>query len=178
MSEISREYGGALYELAADENLTDELLEETGEVGEILRGNPDYIRLLTSPDVPEEERDAAICRAFSTAQLYLRNFLRMAVKLGYAREIPACMEEYRRLYNVRHGIAEALVSSAVALTPEQKQKLTAALEQHCGVKIAPVYRVDASLLGGIRVEAAGTLLDGTVRHKLDGIRDTLRQMTI
>ena len=53
MTSTARLYGGSLYELAAGEGLADLLLEQTKEVREIFRENPDYVRLLAEPSIPK-----------------------------------------------------------------------------------------------------------------------------
>ena len=178
MSDVSKEYGAALYQLARDENLCDELLEETATAEKVLSEHPSYIALLSSPDLPKEERAQAVARAFAGGHRYLVNFLSMMVERGYSREITASLSEFRRLYREDHGIAVAFVTSAVPLTPDRKEKLVAALSRRYGVKIEADYTVDPALLGGLKVEMSGQLLDGSVRRKLDGIRADLSNLTL
>ena len=178
MNDISREYGRALYELAAEEGLERALLEETETVRAILTENPSYIRLLSSPEIPKEEREGAISEAFSEAHPYISRFLRMMVSLGYSRELCEALSEYKRLFHERNGIAVAHITSAVALSDEEKARLLAALSRRAGKEISPEFEVEPSLLGGVRVVVDGVLLDGTVKHRLDGIRGALGELTL
>ena len=178
MNDVSREYGGALYELAADEGLERELLSETETVRAVLSEHPEYIRLLTSPDLSRDEREAAVAEAFSDAHPYLLRFLRMMVSLGYGRELCDALAEYQRLFHERNGIAVAHITCAVALSDEEKERLVSALARRTGKEISPEFEVRPELIGGIRVEVDGVLLDGTLRHRLDGIRASLRELTL
>lgn len=178
MSDVSKEYGAALYRLAAEEDLTEALLEETDAVRTVLLENGGYIRLLSSPEIPLEERESALRRAFEGGHPYLINFLRMMVARGYSREIVSSLSEYRRLYQEEKGISPARITSAVPLDGDAQGKLVAALEKRYGVKVEPTFSVDPSLLGGVRVEINGRLLDGTVRRRLDGMRDALESLTL
>ncbi len=178
MNDVSREYGGALYELAADEGIARELLPETETVRGILQKNPAYIRLLTAPELKGAEREAAVAEAFSDAHPYLLRFLRMMVSLGYARELCDALSEYKRLYFEKNGIAVAKIASAVALSDAEKERLIAALAARTGKEISPEYEVRPELVGGISVEVDGTLYDGTLRRRLDGIRASLSELTL
>ena len=59
MTQTARLYGGSLYDLAAEEQLTDIVFEQMTEAGRLFRENPEYVRLLGEPSIPkkEEERD-------------------------------------------------------------------------------------------------------------------------
>lgn len=178
MSDVSKEYGAALYLLAQEENVAEQLLNEVRTAEDVLRDNPAYIALLSSPDLPKEERAAAVARAFADGHRYLINFLSMMVERGYSREIPACFAEFRRLYREDHGIAVAKVVSARPLSDGEKTKLVAALARRYDVKVEAEYKIDPSLLGGMKVEISGMLLDGTARRRLDGVRADLSALTL
>ena len=178
MSDVSREYGAALYLLAREEHAEEELLEETRTASAVLRENPAYLSLLSSPDLKKEERSNAVAAAFADGHRYLINFLSMMVERGYAREIPACFDEYLRLYREDRGIAVAKVRSALPLSEGEKEKLIAALERRYGVTVEAEYAVDPLLLGGMKVEISGTLLDGSARRRLDGLRADLSALTL
>ena len=100
------------------------------------------------------------------------------VERGYAREIPACFDEYLRLYREEHGIAVAKVRSARPLSDGEKEKLVAALERRYDVTVEAEYAIHPSLLGGMKVEISGMLLDGSARRKLDGVRADLSALTL
>lgn len=178
MNDVSREYGGALYELAADEGLSRELLPETETVRRILLENPAYVRLLTSPKLRGAEREAAVAEAFSDAHPYLLRFLRMMVSLGYGRELCDALAEYKRLYNEKNGIAVAKIASAVALSDAERTRLVAALAARTGKEISPEFEVRPELVGGVSVEVDGVLYDGTLRRRIDGIRASLSELTL
>ena len=178
MSDVSKEYGAALWQLAQESDLAEQLLQETKTAQDALRDNPAYLSLLSSPDIPKEERAAAVARAFAGGHRYLVNFLSMMVELGYSREIPACFEEYRRLYREDRGIAVAKVTSARPLSDREREKLIAALERRYDVKVEADYKIDPSLLGGMKVEISGRLLDGSAKRRLDEVKADLSSLTL
>ena len=178
MNDVSREYGKALFELACDEGLCEELFAETETARGVLTENPLYIRLLTSPEFRENEREGAVAEAFSGAHPYLLNFLRMMVSLGYGHELCDALCEYKRLYFEKSGIAVAHIASAAPLSENEAQRLVSALAAHTGKRISPEFEVCPELVGGVRVEIDGVLYDRTLRRGLDGIRASLSELTL
>ena len=179
MTSTARLYGGSLYELAAGEGLADLLLEQTKEVREIFRENPDYVRLLAEPSIPKKERTELIEAAFGgQAERYLLNFLKLLCERGILNEYLGCCDEFVRRYNADHNIAEAVVTSAVKLSGEQMNALRQKLEQLTGKQIRLKQITDVSVLGGVRVELEGRQLDGTVRGRLSGISRKLNEVMV
>ena len=78
MTGIARVYGGSLYDLAAEEQLTGSILEQLTQVRQLFRDNPDYLRLLAEPSIPMAERLGLIESAFGDqAERYLINFIKL-----------------------------------------------------------------------------------------------------
>lgn len=179
MTETARMYGGSLYDLAAEEGLEATLLAQLEEVKALFGANPDYLRLLADPSIPKRERCGLLDEALrGSVHLYVLNFLKILCENGTLRELPGCARAYRVRYNEAHGILEATATSAVALTAEQTERLHAKLEQMTGKKIDLATRVDASVLGGIRLELDGTQLDGTVQNRIATLRRNIAQTTM
>jgi F-type H+-transporting ATPase subunit delta len=97
----------------------------------------------------------------------------MMVYRGHARSLPQMAEDYRALARDRRGEAVARVTSAVALKPEEAEALRTKLEKRFGRKMTLDCQVDPSLLGGIRVETEGRVLDGTLRARLQEIKEVM-----
>ena len=136
MSKAGDLYGQSLYDLAAEENLTEKILGEMEQVKGILKENPDYITLLSEPSVPKNERLSLVDQAFDgSLEAYHLNFIKILIEKGLLREYSACYKRFRRSYNEAHGIAEALVTSAVSLSDSQLSQLKEKLEKISGKKI-------------------------------------------
>lgn len=179
MTQTARLYGGSLYELAAEEKLTETIMQQMLEVRRIFRENPDYLRLLGEPSIPKEERNGLIETAFGAqAERYLVNFLKLLCERNILMEFAGCCEEFTRRYNVDHNIAEAVVTSAVALSETQMAALKAKLEKISGKQVSLVQKIDASVLAGLRVELEGRQLDGTVQNRLSGISRKMKETVL
>ena len=172
-------YGQSLYDLAAEENLTDEILGEMGAVKEILKENPDYVTLLSEPSIPKHERLQLVDQAFGgSIQPYLMNFIKILIEKGLVREFSACHKRFRKSYNEEHGIAEALVTTAIKLDDSQLAKLKEKLEKVSGKKILLEQKTDPDVLGGVRVDLEGQLFDGTVKGRLSELRRRVDETVI
>jgi len=179
MSDVIKEYGRALVELAVEEGMADAMLYETRMVGRAFAENAGYGRLLSDPQIPKEERIDLVGKAFSpSCHPYLVHFLKMITERGYARHIPALMREYERLYCEEYGIVTAVVNSAVPLTEEQKRRLADKVSGITGRMVSLRCEIDPALMGGVRLSVQNTLFEGSVRAKLDELRGTLKSLTI
>ena len=179
MTQTARLYGGSMYELAAEEKLTGVILEQMKVIRELFRENPDYLKLLTEPSIPKEERDGLIDEAFGTqAEKYLVNFLKLLCERNILSEYAGCCDEFTRRYNADHNIAEAVVTSAVRLDEKQRSALTEKLEAISGKKVSLVEKVDPTVLAGLRVELEGKQLDGTVQGRLFGVSRKLSEIIV
>ncbi len=176
MTERARVYGGSLYDLAAEEKLTDSILEQMLSVKQIFRENPEYLRLLNEPSIKKAERLDLIEKAFGgSCERYFVSFLKLMCERGYLGDYEGCCEIFNRRYNEDHNIADAVVTSAVPLTDEQKKALVAKLSAISGKTIALTEKIDAKVLAGIKVELEGKQLDGTVSGRISGMKKKLSE---
>ena len=172
-------YGRSLYELAAEEQLTERILKEMKTVKELLAENPDYVTLLSEPSIPKKERLKLVDEAFQEdLQPYLVNFIKLLLENNMLREFAACFRAFRAEYNKAHGIADAVVTSAVALDDAQRRELRERLEKLSGKTVELTEKVDPGILGGLKVELDGRLYDGTVQSRLNSIRKKVSETVI
>lgn len=179
MSEVKQEYGGALYLLCEEEQLSSDCLAQLHLLRRLMGENPDYYRLMAAPTVTVAQKLAALDEAFhASVHPYVLNFLKILAENGYFSEFGACCDEFENRYNADRNICVAKVTTAVALTDEQKQRLQKKLELEVGKTVQMHCLVDPSVMGGVRAELDGLLLDSTVKNKIDSIRDNLRKTVI
>lgn len=179
MTPVGKMYGGSLYDLARSEELEGRLLEELETVCTLMAQQEDYLRLLSTPNIPKQERCGLIQEAFG-AQVhpYLINFMKILCENGTLGQLKDCAQEFRRRYNLDQGILEAKAITALPLTPDQEKALTRKLEEITGKKVQLTSQVDPRVLGGIRLEMDGVQLDGTVESRLAQLRTDIRQAVL
>ena len=179
MSGIGAEYAKALYSLAKEDNLTDCFLRELEVLDTAFTQEPEYLRLLSSPNLSKDERIGILDTGFrGKVHPYVLNFLKLITQKGYARKFPDCVKAYRAQYNEDNGIVSVLAVSAVALTDTQREKLRSKLETVTGKKVDLQLRTDPSCIGGVRLDYDGKRVDGSVANRLETVRNMLKNTVL
>ena len=179
MTEVGNVYGESLYELAKEENLSRLLVEQLAVLQQSFQQEPDFIRLLSSPNLTKQERCQILDDSFrGKVHFYLLNFLKILTEKGYMRYFSDCCDAYMAHFDQDNGILRVDAVSAVPLTDEQPDKLKAKLSRITGKEIALRTRIDSRVLGGIRLDYDGQRLDDTVSHRLGAIKNVLSKTVI
>ena len=179
MTEVGNVYGESLYELAKDESLTKLIGEQLAVLQTSFQQEPDFIRLLSSPNLTKAERCQILDDSFrGKVHPYLLNFMKILTEKGYMRFFSDCCDAYTEHYDQDNGILRVTAVTAVALSPEQTEKLTRKLNQITGKEIVLRNQVDSAVLGGVRLDYDGQRLDDTVSHRMDAIRDLLNKTVL
>ena len=174
MIPIVKKYADALFSLAEDEGLGEQLLADLENVVGILKENPDYVRFLDAPNIPKQERTAALEEAFSgRIHPYLLSFLKLLSERRICYYYRYAALRYRTCFNLAHGRIEATAFTAGPLSASQRERLRLRLEELTGKRVDLENRVDPSVLGGVRLEYECVELDGTLRQRLNDIGKTL-----
>ena len=176
MTDTAREYAAALFELAAERQETAAVGDGLALVGGQFAENPAYIDFLSSPAVPKTERVAALRAAFQNAVAEtVLSFLCVLCENGRLVDFARCAEVYDELYRESQKVSTAQVISAVPLTDGQKARLCDRLAAQTGHRIELNCTVDPALLGGVVVELDGKRLDGSVKRRLQVLKDVMSE---
>lgn len=174
MTETGKAYGGALFLLAREEGQEQTILEHLTGVCALLDENPDFIRLMEAPTLNRQKRIDILSETFGgRVHEYLHNFMCILVENGTFRQLPDCLEEYRRRYDLLHGIIRVTAVTAVPMDETQLAALREKLAAQTGRQVELSTRVDPSTMGGVVLEMEGKRIDGSVRARLEAIRSEL-----
>ena len=179
MTQTGSIYGESLYSLALEEKAEKAILEELSVLKQSFAAEPDFIRLLSAPNVSKAERCQILDQSFrGKVHPYVLNFMKILTEKGYMRHFADCCDAYRSSYNRDHGILVVTAVSAVALTNAQQAKLMAKLASITGKTIELVNKVDPGCYGGLRLSYDGKSIDDTVAHRLDAMRNLLKNTVL
>lgn len=174
MTGIGINYAQALYSLAEEDAITAEILQQLETLAVSFCEEPGFLRLLDTPNIPKEERCNLLDDSFrGKVHPYVLNFMKILTEKGYARHFCDCVKAYREIYNEKHDILSVTATTAVEMTDGQKEKLQKKLETITGKTVLLLTRLDESCVGGVRLDYDGKRIDGTVRNRLDQIRNQL-----
>ncbi len=167
MTTIASEYAAALFELAAEENVKNDVADSLKAVKESILREPSYVDLLATPGISTEEREGIIDEAYGKyIHEYAVSFVKLLCVRGHIRVLLECVDEFLRLYEESDGMICADVISAVPLSENEKSKLQKKLEAKLSRRVELVCSVDKSILGGVIVRADGKVMDGSLRTRL------------
>ena len=179
MTEVGSVYGEALYSLCRDESLPDVVLQELTVLETCFKDAPEFIRLLSSPALTKAERCTIIDDSFrNQVQPYLLNFLKILTEKGYMRHFSDCCSAYHNCYNRDHNILPVTAVTAIALSQPQAQRLTEKLASITGKEILLSNQVDASLLGGVRLDYDGKQLEDSIAQRMQNVRKLLKNTVL
>lgn len=179
MTEVGNVYGEALYTLARDEGLSKTILEQLKVLDISFRQEPVFLRLLSNPSLPKAERCRILDDSFrGKIEPYILNFLKILTEKGYVRHFSACCEAYRGLYNQDNGILPVTAVSAVPMNAKQLAALTEKLNRITGKQVELENKLDPKVLGGLRLDYDGKRVDDTVSHRMDAIRNVLKNTVL
>ena len=170
MTQLAREYGEALFELAKEERLLDRLDDEIAALDRIFQEEKGYISLLSSHALPQEERLRILDESIGEAHPYLVNFTKLLLQRGALSYFHECAKYFHLKSIEAQGVVEATVTSAEPLSETQKARLIKRLSELSGKAVRLDVRLDRALIGGLRVDMQGRRYDNTIQHRLDLMR--------
>ena len=173
MAEMGKEQAIAIFQLAQEQHTEAEILSGLKAICGVMEQTPEMTAFLSSPGIPKQERLRVIDEAFSDAPEYAVSLLCLLCERGNAAMFPDCVREYEKLYAASRRRSFAVVKSAVELTDGEKEKLRQKLEKISGNTVEAEYHTDPSLLGGVLVEMDGTVFDGSLRHRLQNVKEVM-----
>lgn len=176
MTEQSRAYAEAVYALAAEAGQQKTYLEGLRTAQKLIFDEPEYVDLLASPAISQQERASLLEQAMGDIlPEQVLSFLQILCAHDQIRILPDCIEEYERLYQITVSVSTAYVTSAVVLSDEEKALLQKKLEKISGHTVIMDCRVDKTLLGGMTVQMDGKVMDGSLRHRLHEVKEVMQQ---
>jgi F-type H+-transporting ATPase subunit delta len=142
--------------------------DELFRFGRIIGGDRELGRILSDRKAPAEGKTALLDRLLSgKVSPVTEQLLRNVLTGPYAGSAEHAVERLSEVASRRRGQSVARVTSAVALTPEQEQRLTASLTRLYGRTVGLQVTVDPSVLGGLVVQVGDEVIDGSIAHRLE-----------
>lgn len=174
MNNVAQEYGTALFMLASEEGNVPEYREGLAVLKKAFKDEPDYMFFISSPSVPLTARLQSITTVFSgCTHENVLNFILLLCEKGRLDCFTEAEKTFEALYDESMRVLNVRVKSAVALDDDQKARLEAKLSQNYKCSIDTEYIVDTSLLGGVIIEADDNVIDGSLRHRMQQIKEVI-----
>jgi ATP synthase F1 delta subunit len=170
MEEIAAVYARSLFEVALEQDKLDAVREQLGEFSDALSENRDLQVFFFSPYFSTAEKEEGLDRVVSGADPVIVNFLELLIEKHRMPVIFRARAEYDRLWEEENKLLPVEITSAVELDQSIVQQLGDRISEQTGRKVELSSRVEPDILGGIVVQVGNSVLDASVRNRLDQLR--------
>jgi ATP synthase F1 delta subunit len=170
MEEIARVYARALFDVAVEHDNLDDVREQTGQFADALEENRSLAVFFFSPYFSTQEKEDGLARAVQGADEAVMNFLellieshRMPVIFRIRRQLDELWEQHNRLLAVE-------VTSAIELDERLVAEIGERISEQTGRRVELAARIEPDILGGLVVRVGNSVLDASIRHRLESLR--------
>ncbi len=173
---INTGYARALFEMAQAEGVVSRVEKELFRLRELLKKNPDLLEFLKDPNIKHEGKRQALNDLFQgrvhplvlNALITLSDQDRAGRVLHVIEEFSACAADATQKVSGE-------VTTAIPVDDVTLNRLAAELSRVTGKNVQLFQKVDPSILGGAIIQVGEEIIDGSLRHKLDQIKERLAQ---
>jgi F-type H+-transporting ATPase subunit delta len=175
MTDISNEYGTALFMLASELKQKKEFAAGLTVIRDVFEKVPEYEAFLASPSISLDKRLGAVEEAFAkSVPEHVLYYVQLLCEKGRISCFMESVEVYNALLAASERVSNVVVTSAVELTPSEQNQLKRKLEIMTKGQVLIQYAIDTSLLGGLIVEVDGKIMDGSLRHRLSEVKEVMK----
>lgn len=171
---IAHRYAGALMKLTTEQKKPEAVASDFQTVKNAVEASRELRLFLESPVVSIEKKKDAFSAIF-TKKIgdTVRNYLLEIIGKGRAQYLPQILNQYFELRDDQMGIVRVSVQTPIEFSPKQKKELEKQLEAYTGKKVAVAFSLDASIKGGFIARVGDTVLDGSIRRRLELLKSAL-----
>jgi len=167
-------YADAMFDVAQAEGILGEVEDELFRFARAYEGSDELREALTDRRIPASRRQQIVEDLLGPMATHVSTALvSMVVGAGRARELPTIIDSLVRKSAEAQKKAVAEVRSAIELTDDQRRRLAQAIEKATGKSVEVKVVVDPSVLGGLVTTIGDTVIDGSVRSRLEHLKNSL-----
>lgn len=172
---LAMRYARALSLGIEDVAQLDQSVEALDTVAEIYQEHVDFRNVLSNPSVDKQSRLKVLDEVLRAEDIAgpVRRLLEVLLERGRIALVVEVADAFGEAVDERLQRAHARVKTATALSPEEKDRLSKALSAYTSYDVRVKTKVDPKILGGVVVRIGSTVLDGSVRTRLNRLRETL-----
>jgi F-type H+-transporting ATPase subunit delta len=181
MSEIqvASRYAKSLIDLAREQKVLDKVKSEMDLFIEVGKLNPQLLAVLKNPIISLDKKAAILKDLFADkVQPMVISFFNIMVNKGRAGVLYGTAKEFVNLYNQDKGIVKAKVTSAVALTEENKKQLVDVVKAATKGEVILEAKVDPKLIGGFILQVGDRQFDASLNSKLNKLKKEFAQKVV
>ena len=170
MEEIAAVYARSLFEVAKDQGKLDDVRAQLGEFADAMDASRELQTFFFSPYFSTQEKDDGLDRAVSGADPIVVNFLKLLIENHRMPVIFRVRRGYDELWEHENRLLPVQVTSAVELDKATVKQIGDRIAEQTGQKVDLSSNVDPDILGGIVVRVGNSVLDASIRNRLEKLR--------
>jgi F-type H+-transporting ATPase subunit delta len=175
MEELARVYARSLFAVAREHGKLDELREQLAQFAAALGENRELRVFFLSPYLSAKDKLDGLGRVLTGADQILLNFLGLLIEKHRMAVIFRISEQYERLWQEENRMLPVEITSAVELDRATTESLGRTIGERAGRKVTLASRVDPEIIGGIIVKVGNSILDASIRNRLEQLRRHVAQ---
>lgn len=178
-SAVAKRYGQALFELASEKEILDQVEKELTLMMSIIDENEELKKISEHQLMPAELKQNIFRKVFTDKVSPITlNFLLLILQKKREKYLNQMVNHFILLANEARGIIKAEVTSAVKLTSEQLDELRKSLEKMTGKSVLIELKINEAILGGLIVRIGDRIIDGSIITKLQKLENHLKTVGI
>jgi ATP synthase F1 delta subunit len=170
VEEIAQVYARALFEVAQEKGDLDEVREQLGQFADALEESRELQTYFFSPYFSTEEKKDGLHKAVSGASEPVMNFLELLVEKHRMPAVFRIRREIDALWREENKLLPVQLTSAIALDDDTVQNLGRTIGERTGRKVDVTATVNPDILGGIVLRVGNSILDASIRNRLESLR--------
>jgi F-type H+-transporting ATPase subunit delta len=175
MEELAQVYGRSLFEVAREQGKLEVLREQLGQFADALHENRDLGIFFFSPYFSSKEKQEALKKVLDGADERLISFLDLLIENHRMPVIFRIRREYDRLWEEENRLLPVVLTSAVELDDATVKSLGERIGERTGCTVTTTLHVDPDILGGVVVRVGNSILDASIRNRLEQLRTQVAQ---
>jgi F-type H+-transporting ATPase subunit delta len=175
MEELAQVYARSLFGVALEKGRLDELREQLGQFADALNENRELAVFFFSPYFSSSEKREGLTKLLDGADEILLNFLSLLIENHRMPVIFRIRQEFERLWDEENKTLPVEITSAIALDDSTTESLGETISERTGRKVTLAARVDSDILGGIIIRVGNSILDASIRNRLEQLRRHVAQ---
>ncbi len=170
MEEIASVYGRSLFEVARDAGTLDDVRDQLGEFADALAAERGLQTFFFSPYFSSDEKKDGLHKAVTGADDALMNFLELLIEKHRTPAIFRIRREVDRLWESENELLPVTITSAIELDASTVKGIGKRIGEQTGRKVELTSVVDPDVLGGIVLRVGNSILDASIRNRLESLR--------
>lgn len=167
-----KRYAQAVFEIALESNKLKDWQSDLRKIERMMQ-DTEFVSSIENPKLPFELKSKLAREILGKINPMALNLVYLLIAKGKLKNAGQLAEEYERLLNDHHGIKTAQVTTAIALDAAERDKLSNHLETITGKKVNMNIEVNPDILGGFIARIDDSLIDGSIRNKLEALKKSL-----